>query len=180
MKEISDAELMRRAAAGGLGASNEIVLRHQSFVWAIACRFSGDPAEAEDITQETFCRLLKAAPRYRPTANLRTYLYRIISRICIDHARKKRPLPVNELPESADSSPGPAALMLAREQQAEIRRVINKLPPRQRLAVILKYYEDAPYADIAQALGVTVKAVEHLLSRARTTMNAELSHLREK
>lgn len=164
---------------GDLDALGEIVLRHQQFVWGISYRFLGDREAAEDLVQETFLRVLRAASRYKPSAEFRTYLYQIVSRLCIDRAREKRPIFTDRLPEVVDGSPGPTATLVSKERETEIRRAINGLPPRQRMAVILKYYEELNYADIARSLGTTVKAVERLLGRARTALQSTLSHIKD-
>ena len=173
-----DEQLVLALGKGDLDALGELVLRHQRFVWGIAYRFLGDPVEAEDVAQEAFLKLLEAAPRYRPTANIRTYLYRIVSRLCIDYARKKRPILTDDLAQRADCSPSPAAALVVKEQDAEIRRAMDGLPPRQRMAVILKYFEGLSYADIAKAMGTTVKATERLLYRARKALRTSLAHIK--
>jgi len=179
MKDTKDEELMLAVGKGDLGAFEEIVFRHQRFVWGIAYRFLCDRAEAEDIAQKAFLKLLEAAPRYRPTADFRTYLYQIVSRLCIDYARKKRPILSEGIAVRADSSFNPAANLIVKERAAEIRRAMDGLPPRQRMAVILKYYEGLSYAGIASAMGITVKAVERLLDRARTALRSRLSQKNE-
>ncbi|GBE12689.1 ECF RNA polymerase sigma factor SigE [bacterium BMS3Abin13] len=175
-----DEQLMLAVAQGDLDAFGEIVLRHQQFVWGIAYRFLGDPAAAEDLAQETFIRVLKAASRYKPSADFRTYLYQIISRLCIDSARRKSPIFTDTLPAVVDGSPDPAATLVSKERETEIRRGIDGLPPRQRMAVILKYYEGLNYAGIARTMGITIKAVERLLGRARTALRSTLSHIKER
>lgn len=170
---------MLAVAQGDLEAFDAIVLRHQRFVWVIAYRFLGDPAAAEDIVQETFIRVLQAASRYKPSVYFRAYLYRITVRLCIDSARKKRPIFTDHLPEVVDSSPDPSATLVEKERETKIRKALGALPPRQRMAVILKYYEDLSYADIARAMGITVKAVERLLGRARANLRTKLSHIKD-
>jgi RNA polymerase sigma-70 factor (ECF subfamily) len=93
VKETASEQLMQAVAGGDLSAFNEIVLRHQKLAWGIAYRFLGDRHAAEDIAQEAFLRILDAAPRYKPTAAFPTYLSRIVTRLCLDRARKKRPMP---------------------------------------------------------------------------------------
>lgn len=176
---VRDEELMLAVGRGDLSAFNEIIHRHQDIAWRVAYRFLGDSAEAEDIAQEAFLKILTSAPRYRPTASFSTYLYRIVSRLCIDNARKKRPLCIDTLPEQVDSSPDPATTLVLKDRDARIRRILDALPSRQRMVVILKYYEELSYADIARAMGVTVKAVERLLDRARKTLRSGLSQMRQ-
>ena len=177
---VKDELLMLKVAEGDLESFEEIVLRHQRTAWRIALRFLGDPAEAEDVTQETFLRILAAAPRYRPDAAFSTYLYRIVARLCIDHARAKRPVFTNSLPETVDPSPGPATALIQKDRDELVRKALDALPPRQRMVLILKYYEGLRYEEIAQAMGTTVKAVERLLGRARVALKSSLLYLREK
>ncbi len=166
---------MLRVAEGELDAFNELVCRHQHSAWRIAYRFLGDPTEAEDIVQEAFLRILDAAPRYKPRAAFSTYLYRVVARLCIDNTRKKRPIFSNTLPETVDASPGPATVLVQKDRDALLRKTLDALPSRQRMVVILKYYEDLSYDEIARAMGTTVKAVERLLGRARKTFQKRLS-----
>jgi len=119
--------------------------------------------------------MLSAAPGYEPTATFSTYLYRVVARLCIDHARKRRPIFTHALPETLDSSPDPATALAQKDRDALIRKALDALPSRQRMAVILKYYESLSYGEIARAMGTTVKAVERLLGRARKTLQSSLS-----
>jgi len=178
MKDINDAELMEAVAGGNLNAFNEIVFRHQRTAWRAAYRFLGDSAEAEDIVQEAFLRILTAAPRYKPRAAFSTYLYRVVARLCIDNTRKKRPIFTDTLPETVDSSPDPATALVQKDRNALIRKALDALPARQRMVVILKYYEGLSYGEIARAMGTTIKAVERLLGHARKSLLSGLSHLK--
>lgn len=168
--EANDEQLMQAVAEGDLDAFNEIVLRHQAAAWSVAWRFLGDPMEAEDVAQEAFLKILEAAPRYRAKASFRTYIYRIVTRLCIDWSRKKRPAYTDQLCEIQDPAFNPAEDLLASEQRAQIRKALDALPPNQRMALILRHYDGLSYAEIAEALGTTIKAVERLISRARATL----------
>jgi len=175
---INDDRLMSRVAEGDLDAFEEIVRRHQRTAWRIALRFLGDPTEAEDIAQEAFLRILTAASRYKPSANFSTYLFRVVTRLCIDHAKKKRPIFDNILPETVDPSPDPAATLIRKDKNALVREALDALPSRQRMVVVLKYYEGLRYDEIARAMGTSVKAVERLLGRAREALKTQLFYLR--
>jgi RNA polymerase sigma-70 factor (ECF subfamily) len=85
----TDEELMLATARGDLGAFGQLVERHQASAWNAAYRFLGNAVDAEDIAQEAFLRVLDAAPRYRATAKFRTFLFRIVTRLCIDVTRRK-------------------------------------------------------------------------------------------
>ena len=175
----SDESLMQAAGRGDLQAFEEIVHRHQAWAWRVAYRFLGHEEDAADVVQDAFLRLLDAASRYRPTAGFKTYLYQIISRLCLDRAKKKQPLYLREIPEIPDPSPDAGEAMVHNETAAAVRVALDALPPRQRMAVILKYYEGLSYADIAKAMGITVKAVERLLDRARKMLQTSLAHLKD-
>ena len=172
----TDEERLLAAGRGDREAFRELVSAHQRSAWNVAFRFLRDRAEAEDVAQEAFLRIYSAAPRYRPTARFRTYLYRVVTRLCIDRAEKKRPEYTDELPNVAHPSPGPGEDLAARERATEVRNALDALPPNQRMAIILKHYENLSYAEIAQAMGVSPKAVEGLLGRARSALQLRLAH----
>jgi len=175
MESSRDGNLMLSVAQGDLDAFGEIVRRHERTAWSIAYRFLGDSAEAEDIAQQAFLKILEAASGYRPTAAFRTYLHRVVTRLCIDHAKKKRPIYTNTLPETQDHSTDLVQSLAMKERGATIRKALDTLPPNQRLALILRHYEEMSYVDIAQSLNISVKAVEGLIRRARTTLKTRLS-----
>lgn len=172
-----DKDLMMAVSNGDLEAFGEIVRRHQRTAWSVAYKFLSDSAEAEDITQDAFLRILAAAPRYKPSASFSTYLYRVIVRLCIDKTRKKGPIYTDDPPEMIAPSSCPDAALHAKERALQVRHALAMLPPRQRMAIILKYYEGQGYAEIARAMDITAKAVERLLSHARTALQSSLSHI---
>jgi RNA polymerase sigma-70 factor (ECF subfamily) len=170
---------MRAVAGGELSAFNEIVLRYQDLAWKTAYRFLGDAMEAEDVAQESFLNILRAAPRYRPTASFRTFIYRILANLCIDRARKKHPAYTDDLSDVPDLSSNPADGLIEEERQAQIRMALDSLPPNQKAATILRHYEGLSYAEIAYILGVTPKAVERLIAHARASLQTYLPHLKK-
>jgi RNA polymerase sigma-70 factor (ECF subfamily) len=178
MQTPSDEELMLNVRGGDLAALEQLVRRNQIWAWRITYRFLGNEEDAEDVVQDAFIRLMDAASHYQPSARFRTYLYQIISRLCLDRAKKKQPFYVTEIPETSDPSPDAGEVMVHNETAAAVRVALDALPPRQRMAVILKYYEGLSYADIAKAMGITVKAVERLLDRARKALHASLAHIK--
>lgn len=173
----SDEERMQAVGKGDMEAFRDLVLAYQRSAWSVAFRFLRDPAEAEDIVQDAFLKILDAAPCYRPTASFHTYLYHVVSRLCIDRAEKKHPEYCDKLPEVADPSPGPGEVLAARQEEDAIRAALDSLPANQRIAVILKHYEGLSYAEIGLAIGVTAKAVEGLLGRALSSLQARLAVL---
>lgn len=172
---ISDEDLMLAVASGDLHAFEQIVRRHQARACRIACRFMGDQAEAEDMAQEAFIRVLNAAPGYQPTAQFTTYLYQIVSRLCLDHMRRKRPTVGEELPDQHDPSPFQIDGMIEQERNRAIRQALDALPQEQRMAMVLRCYEGLGYREIAAAMKRTEKAVDRLLARARSRLAELLS-----
>lgn len=170
-----DTTLMVRAAGGDLGAFEELVRRNQARAWSLAWRFLGDAFEAEDIVQEAFCRIFRAAPRYRPSASFRTYLYQVITRLCLDWKAKKKPQYTDNLGLTPALVPGPEALLEEKERNDAIRKCLAGLPTNQRLAILLRHYEGMSYDEIAEVLKVSPKAVDSLLQRARDTLRLRLA-----
>ena len=165
----TDEELMHAAAGGDLDAFGQIVQRHQAAAWNAAFRFLRNAADAEDVAQEAFLRVLDAAPRYRTTAKFRTFLYRIVTRLCIDRARRARLCGV-EADAVLDHRAGPVESVIRDERAAVVHKALAELPPKQRMAVILRYYENQGHREIADALETTVKGAERLLARARAAL----------
>ena len=174
----NDEELMLAVAGGDLDAFGELVRRNQRYAWNAAWRLLQDPAEAEDAAQDAFLKILDAAPRYRPTAAFRTYLYRVVTRLCLDRLEKKRPTYTDRLPAAASDEPGPADALLQQETAAAVRRALGTLPPRQRAALVLQHYENLSYMEVAQAMNTSVKSIERLLARGRKTLGRRLDEFR--
>ncbi len=180
MNMPSDEDLMLAVRDGDLDAFEQIVLRYQTEAWRVAYRFTGDAAEAEDLAQEAFLKILDAASRYRPTATFRTFLFRILNRLCIDHVRKKCPTLTDSLPLQADDTPSPPQQAAEAERDALIQAALNALPPDYRMAVVLRYFEGLSGAEMADAMGRSVKAVERLLARAKAILEPQLKGLFER
>jgi len=176
----TDEELMLAVAGGDLDAFGELVCRHQRSAWNVAWRMLLDPTEAEDAAQDAFLKILNAAPRYRHTASFRTYLYRVISRLCLDRLRKKHPIYTDRLPPSVSEAPGPSEQIGQQETAVDVRRALDALPPRQRMALVLRHFEELSYKEIAEAMDTSVKSVERLLARGRNELAEALGGKRSK
>ena len=174
----SDAQLMAETANGDHQAFSRLVERHQQRVWHLAYRSLGDAGEAEDVAQEAFVRLFDAAARYKPTARFTTYLYSIVSRLCIDRARKHKP----RLTQRSDETPteaSPSASLEQAERDRRLHQAIHRLPTKQRIAIILRYERELPLREISQIISTTPKGVERLLARGRNTLALQLPDLRD-
>ena len=176
MEFSCDEELMVQVAQGDLGAFERLVQRHEQVVWRTAYRLVGDHQAAEDIAQDAFLRILQAAPRYRPTASFRTYLYHVVVRIGLDHLRKGRPAPAGNLEETPTSFLPPDHRLASREREQAIQDALKCLPGNQRTAIVLRYFEGLTGRQIATAMETSVKAVERLLARGRCTLQTLLSN----
>jgi RNA polymerase sigma-70 factor (ECF subfamily) len=170
--EDRDALLMARVGTGDLAAFEKLVHRNQATAWSLASRYLGDPVEAEDVVQEAFLRLLKSAPRYRPTAKFRTYFTQIVVNLCLDFRSKKQLVYGEVLPENADTENNPDLVLLKKEAASEVRHALADLPPAQRIALLLRHLENFTYSEIAEAMSISAKAVDSLLQRGRQTLRS--------
>ncbi len=174
----SDEELMSRLAQGDMGSLGDLVQRHQQGVGAFAFRMLGNRDTADDVVQDAFLHVHRAARRYRPDAKFTTWLYSIVVNLCRDAARRSRRAPCQL---SEDAAPGfvpPADPIEARERVERVRRAVEGLPGRQRTAVILHRYQGFSHRDIARATGWSESAVESLIVRAYATLREKLADLK--
>ena len=171
----SDAELVARYAAGEQSAARALTERHAPRVFALARRMLADTAEAEDVAQEAMLRLWKVAPEWEDRAAVGTWLYRVASNLCIDRLRKRRPMSGTPVPEVADEAPGALGRLEARDRAAALETALAGLPERQRVAIVLRHFEDRSNPEIAAVLELSVEAVESLLARGRRALAAALS-----
>lgn len=172
----TDADLVARIHKGDKRAFKEILTRYQHHVYGFALNLLRDPHEAEDISQEVFLRLYRSAKSYRSYATLQAYLFRIARNLCIDHLRKKRPETMPEPPEAV-SMCTPYHHLHASELREKIDGIISGLPENQRAAIHLRHVLGMSYKEIAEALDVTVHAVESLLARARKAFRSRYGFL---
>jgi RNA polymerase sigma-70 factor (ECF subfamily) len=173
-----DDELVRRAGLGDPAAVQALVARKLRRVLALAERMLGDPAEAEDVAQETFFKVWRNAPHWRPgAAKFDTWLHRVTLNLCYDRLRRRRERPVAEPPETPDPGPGPDRGLMALAVGERVRIALLALPQRQREAIVLCHYQELGNIEAAGLMGVSVEALESLLSRGRRALRAALADL---
>lgn len=180
--EAGDAELMRLAGEGDQRAFGVLVERHQMLVIGMVGRMLGAGEGAEDIAQQVFVRAWRSAPRYRPEAKFTTWLLTIARNLVFNEIKRRGRVKWASM-EYADGTPreivdsstqdGLGALA-EREVQEAIARAIEALPEMQRLALILRRYEDLSYEEIAAVLGTTLPSVKSLIFRAREELKTVL------
>ncbi len=148
----------------------------------------GHHEEAEDLAQEVFLRVYRTRKKYRPKAKFATWLFTIANNLALNALRNRKRKPTVSLPaqDSGPLGPRPAEQLVADSQavptrrlaQTEladmVRKALDELNERQRLAVVLNKFEEMNYADIADVMGLSTKAVKSLLSRARSRLREVL------
>jgi len=178
-----DFELMERIGAGDHAAFRALVERHQNAVIGTVAKMLGSPNEAEDISQQVFLRIWRNAKRYRPDAKFTTYLFTITRNLVFNETRRrgrKKEVSSDEREEMshhqiADSAERmPDAEFLQAELQLAVDAAIAALPETQRMAVVLRQYDQLSYEEIAGVLKLSVSAVKSLLFRARSTLREAL------
>ncbi|MDX2138644.1 MAG: sigma-70 family RNA polymerase sigma factor [Chloroflexota bacterium] len=165
-------EWVSAALAGDQDAFAELVYTYQDAVYNLCYRMLYDRGEAEDAAQEAFLRAYLNLQRYDPARSFKTWLLTIASNYCIDRIRRRRmqwlslddPLPNLTLRED---EPEPEDVAITNEQSAAIQSMLHKLPPDYRAAVVLRYWYDYSYVEIADILDTTESAIKSRLFRAR-------------
>lgn len=174
-----DRELVAQARAGSLGAFDELVRRHGPALYRFAWRNTHDAAAAEELTQEAFVRAWRGLAGFRSQASFRTWLFRIITNLCINRAQRARP--AVELPETLAADPGhePDAEYRARRREAAVTQALARLPADQRAAILLSVYENLSQAEVAEAMGRSVASVNSLCYRGRLALRELLAPARK-
>ena len=165
----NDEQLMLAFQAGSNEAFTELFERYREPIYGFFRRRLADPARAEDLAQETFVAILRAAARYEPRALFRTYLYAIALRLLAAERRKAaaKPREAGDAEQLADAANPEASLFL--------RRVVEQLEPDHREALMLREYEQLSYEEISHVLRVPVNTVRSRLFRARMALKQLLS-----
>ena len=171
---------MARVAQGDERAFQLLSRRHLPAMLGLARRILGNAAEAEDVAQEAFMRVWTHAPRWQPLAQFRTWLTRIVTNLCLDRKRRAPWVELEAAGEIAD--PGPDAGQKAEEDERErmLAAAIEKLPVRQRSAIVLTYGEGMSNAQVAEILDTSVSAVETLLVRGKQNLRRALGGVIDK
>jgi RNA polymerase sigma-70 factor, ECF subfamily len=173
-----DVALFQRIASGDALAFRELSSQHLTMVLTYATRLLGNPADAEDVAQETFLRVWQKAGTFQPRARARTWLLAIAHNLAVDRLRRRK---VRSEESSSDdervfgpSSEEPAGLLLRKLTALEVERALQALPDRQRMAILLAHEQGLSGAEIADVLSSTPEAVESLLARGRRTLRTLL------
>jgi len=188
--------LVQRAQAGDRDALSALVQSQQTYVYSIAMSLMHNPADAADMTQEAFVRLLRSLGTYRGETKFTTWLYRLVTNICLDGLRR-RGRPVESLDEPSSTQAGddaqtagerladsdrwthPEEEVELRESATEVRAAMTRLPAPQRLALTLHYFQEMRYEDIADTMGLPLNTVKSHIRRGKERLALLLSNPEE-
>src|SRR5882757_8531605 len=168
----SDHDLMAQAARGDERAFQILVARHTRRALVIARRILRNEARAEEIVQDAMLRVWINAPRWRPEAAFRTWLYRVVVNLCLNARRRPADLPLAQAGDPPDSTPDAGAVLEIRDRDRKLAAAIDDLPARQRAAIVLTYQEGLGNAEAAVVLDISVSSLEALLVRAKRALRA--------
>ena len=184
MTDRTDDKLMTDYVEGDEYALRILVERWERKVFAFLVRILGSPEEAEDLCQDTFIKLIKAAGRYQSDGKFPSWLFRIAGNQARSRLRRRKILRWLPLTNEYDNAPtqGPDALdtLAGREERQSVQKAIGRLPERQRQAIILKQYQEMSYQEISEAMDTSVSSVQMLLHRAMTALRKDLASRRDK
>jgi RNA polymerase sigma factor (sigma-70 family) len=172
VETVDDGTLVRRALTGDQQAFTQLVERYKDPVYNLAYRMLGNQTEAEDVAQETFVKAYTQLGTYKDTHKFSTWLLSIASHLAIDLLRRRRfvAMPLEDTPVVEwvpDAGAGPEEAALIEEQHDEMQHLLRQLPEKYRSVVVLRYYQDMSYEEIAAALHLTPALVKARLHRAR-------------
>ncbi len=166
---------------GDLDAFRELFETYKDRVYSIALRYTGNPAAAMDIAQDTFVKLLSRIGDYRAESSFDSWLYRLVVNSCIDDQRRGRRLtPFLDGLLDAVCAPAESVLhkLLRAETEQRIQEVVARLAPEHRIVIVLRYTEGFSYDEIANIVGCSPGTVASRLNRAHKILERRLSHLR--
>jgi RNA polymerase sigma-70 factor (ECF subfamily) len=163
-----DDSLLDRMRRDDTEAYRALVERHIDRAYALALRILKSTADAEDVTQDAFVKTWQNRHQWQSgRAKFSTWLYRVIVNRCIDLQRVPRRQWIEDVPEPIDNAEDAPTTLHKRQVYGQLDDALARLPPQQRIALALSYYEDRSNREIAEVMGTSVSAVESLLKRGR-------------
>src|SRR4051794_11276320 len=179
----TDEELVARSMGGDLDSFNQLVLRWERPIYALAYRVIGREEDARDVAQETFLRAFRALKGFKGEAKFSSWLYRITLNLCRDWVRRERRQPIAQAPEGVDlielaSEQTPSETiedLVARNEISEaVARAMATLPDDQRTAIVLKEYHGLTFQEIADMLDCPLSTVKTRLYQGLTVLRRQL------
>lgn len=169
----SELAQLRAAVAGDAAAVRALVKSLNPRAMSLALRMLGGREDAEDVVQESFLQLWRLGVNFKGESSLSTYFYTIVSRKCLDCLGQRKEhvgLDEDEVPYLLDSAVGVEAALCIEQDGQEMLALLNRLLPRQRMAIILWAYHDETVAEIGVKLGIPTNAAHQLLHRAKQNL----------
>ena len=180
----TDEELVARSIGGDSESFDQLILRWERPIFALAYRTIGREEEARDVCQETFLRAFRALPRFRGDAKFSSWLYRIALNLCRDWLRRERRTPTVQPPEDMDlmelavaSEPSESIedLVARKDLSRLVEKAMALLPEEQRTAIVLKEYHGLTFQEIADLVGCPLSTVKTRLYQGLTVLRRELA-----
>ena len=178
MTGTEDRALLDRIRRGDTAGAAELFERYSPAILRFADRMLSDRAEAEEVTQETFVKVITRAHQYDGRAEVASWLFAIAANACRDRRRRERRAPVvplDGIAEPREKSEGIESRMLAGQRRDAVRQALSSLSEEQRAALVLARYHGLPYAEIARVLGISVGAVKTRIFRAVESLKTRFS-----
>jgi RNA polymerase sigma-70 factor (ECF subfamily) len=193
LSRIDDSLLVREAQRGNRAAFEELVRHYDQAVLRLAMHLTGSEHEAQDIYQEAFLKAYKSVGNFRFECSFYTWIYRIVTNLCLDHLRKKQvrkedaPVSVDARGESYDvlaqvpdvrSGANPERDLMRRELGTRINHALDKLTPRERMVFELKHYQGLKLRTVGEILHTTEETAKNTLFRATQKLRGSLADMR--
>src|SRR5512138_1684848 len=179
----TDEELVARSQGGDLESFNQLIVRWERPIYALAYRVIGREEDARDVCQDTFLRAYRALPGFKGQAKFSSWLYRIALNLCRDWIRRQRRAPVSQMPEdidpaelAAESEPAESIedLVARRELSSIVEQAMSELSEEQRTAIILKEYHGMTFQEIADLQGCPLSTVKTRLYQGLSQLRRQL------
>jgi RNA polymerase sigma-70 factor (ECF subfamily) len=180
---VTDEELVSRSQGGDVDSFNQLILRWERPIYALAYRVIGREEDARDVCQEAFLRAYRALPGFKGQAKFSSWLYRIALNLCRDWIRRQRRTPVVDIPDGVDPTEMAVAaepaesiedLVARRELSGIVEEAMKVLPEEQRTAIILKEYHGLTFQEIADLQGVPLSTVKTRLYQGLSVLRRHL------
>ncbi|MGB2593048.1 MAG: sigma-70 family RNA polymerase sigma factor [Candidatus Acidiferrum sp.] len=197
LPNLNERTLVAEAQAGNRAAFEELVHRFDRDVLRLALNLMKRPEDARDVYQEAFLKVYKNLHRFRFECSFYTWLYRIVTNVCLDHLRRRQARPEDQAPDSGSQhhpeegitdfferqreqrpTLDPERQFIGKEIQARIANAMERLSPRERIVFELKHYQGLKLRAIGDALGTTEETVKNSLFRATRKLRSQLGGLR--
>jgi RNA polymerase sigma-70 factor (ECF subfamily) len=173
MPNLSESEIINNAVAGDKHAFRLLVEKHQAFAYSLAYRFLSSKDDAEDVTQEAFIRLWKSMSRYRPEIKITTWLYKIVTNLCLDYLKsrhRRQAMLTQDVDRHIMDDASADCLILESEFSEMVLRMTDELTPKQKAVFILRDLEELEMKEISEILSMSHGNIKSNLYYARMKM----------